>query len=122
MLGPWRKGGGRRILSGMSKHPPQFFLSLYGWTFWVPILVAGTLAIVVACFLPSPANWIVAVPFALLTFACLAFYRDFPRPVPQESGVMVAPADGKLTEITRIEHYAPFNGPALKVGIFLSVL
>ncbi len=35
---------------------------------------------------------------------------------------MVAPADGKVTEITNLPHYAPFNGPALKVSIFLSVL
>ena len=35
---------------------------------------------------------------------------------------MVAPADGKVTEISRLDHYAPFNGPALKIGIFLSVL
>ena len=106
----------------MNRHPPQFFLSLYGWTFWVPILIAGVLAIGVSCFLPAPANWCIAVPFAILTFGCLAFYRDFPRPIPQEADVMVAPADGKVTEVTRVEHYVPFNGPALKVGIFLSVL
>ena len=35
---------------------------------------------------------------------------------------MVAPADGKVTEIKELPHYAPFNGPALKISIFLSVL
>lgn len=105
-----------------SRHPPQFFLSLYGWTFWVPILLTGIAAVLVAFFLPAPANWIVGITFGLLTFACLAFYRDFPRPIPAEPGIMVAPADGKVSEITRIDHYQPFNGPALKLGIFLSVL
>ena len=35
---------------------------------------------------------------------------------------MVAPADGKVSEISHLDHYPPFNGPALKIGIFLSVL
>ena len=104
----------------MTKHPPQFFLSLYGWTFWVPALVLGLGAGVV--FLVVPGGWWVSLVFGVLTVAVLAFYRDFPRAIPQEPGVMVAPADGKVSEITRIERYEPFGGPALKIGIFLSVL
>ena len=103
----------------ISKHPPQFFISLYGWTFWVPILIAGTAAVVVLCLLHL--CWL-ATLFTVLTFACLAFYRDFNRPIPSAPDLMVAPADGKVTEITSLDHYAPFNGPALKVSIFLSVL
>ena len=112
----------------MSKHPPQFFISLYGWTYWFPILVGGSLAVIVLAIigLVSPEGaailWTLAAVFAILTFACLAFYRDFNRPIPREANIMVAPADGKVTEITTLPHYAPFNGPALKVSIFLSVL
>jgi phosphatidylserine decarboxylase len=102
-----------------SKHPPQFFISLYGWTYWVPILVAGTAAVVVLCVLHLCG---VAAIFAVLTLACLAFYRDFNRPIPQGAGLMVAPADGKVTEISELVSYAPFGGPSLKVSIFLSVL
>jgi phosphatidylserine decarboxylase len=102
-----------------TKHPPQFFISLYGWTYWLPILLAGTF--VIAFFWLLQIWWLVVI-FSILTFACLAFYRDFDRPIPQDANVMVAPADGKLTEIATIPHYAPFNGPALKLSIFLSVL
>ena len=102
-----------------SKHPPQFFISLYGWTYWFPLLLAGICLVLL--FVILQIWWLVAA-FAILTLACIAFYRDFDRPIPAESNIMVAPADGKLTEITRLEHYAPFNGPALKVSIFLSVL
>jgi len=112
----------------MQRHPPQFFLSLYGWTYWVPTLIAGVLAVQICLLLAyvstpwySAPFWL-ALVFAILTFGCLAFYRDFNRPIPTEAGIMVAPADGKVTEITNLDHYAPFNGPALKVGIFLSVL
>src|SRR4051794_9054872 len=102
------------------RHPPQFFLSLYGWAFWVPVLLLGSLAILFC--LAIPGMWWLAILFAVLTLACLAFYRDLPRPVPQQAHVMVAPADGKVSEISQIDFYAPFAGPALKVGIFLSVL
>ncbi len=104
----------------MKNAPPQFFLSLYGWTFWVPIALVGTLSIVVLAILPGLAWW--ALVPGVLTFAGLAFFRDFNRTIPAGPGIMVAPADGKLSEITHLDHYAPFNGPALKVGIFLSVL
>jgi phosphatidylserine decarboxylase len=99
---------------------PNFFLSLYGWTYWLPILLAGALGIATCLFIPG-LLWL-AMVFAVVTFAGLAFFRDFPRKIPIEPGIMVAPADGKVTEITRLDYYEPFDGPALKVGIFLSVL
>ncbi len=101
------------------RHPPQFFISLYGWTYWLPLLLAGLFLVLLFAILQI--WWLVAI-FAILTFACIAFYRDFNRPIPNAPNIMVAPADGKLTEITRLDHYPPFNGPALKVSIFLSVL
>src|SRR5205085_12158839 len=104
----------------MTKHPPQFFLALYGWTFWVPVLLLGTAATIT--FLIIPGTWWLSVLFAILTLATLAFYRDLPRPIPQNPNIMVAPADGKVSEITHLDHYEPFHGPALKIGIFLSVL
>jgi phosphatidylserine decarboxylase len=114
----------------MSKHPPQFFISLYGWTYWGPILLGGGLAIVTLAAIAvaaagtniAPVAWTLVGIFAVLTLACLAFYRDFNRPIPKDANLMVAPADGKVTEITQLPHYGPFNGPALKVSIFLSVL
>jgi phosphatidylserine decarboxylase len=98
---------------------PTFPICLYGWTFWVPLALTGVLAMTV-CFIAG-LTWI-GILFAVLTFVGIAFYRDFPRKIPQDRGLMVAPADGKVTEIVRLEYYEPFNGPALKIGIFLSVL
>src|SRR3954466_1275122 len=103
----------------MTKHPPQFFLSLYGWTFWAPKALVGFAGILF--FLLIPGMWWLSILFAILTFAVLAFYRDFNRPIPRDATLMGAPADGVVSEITRLDHYAPFNGPALKLGIFLSV-
>jgi phosphatidylserine decarboxylase len=50
-----------------------------------------------------------------------AFFRDPERPVPAEEHLMVSPADGTVSDITTIEHDELLGGPAVRVGIFLSV-
>ncbi len=75
----------------------------------------------VAAILVSPWIWIAAVPLFDLWVFTLLFFRDPARPIPDEPGIMVAPADGKVTEITTLPHYDGFQGPALRIGIFLSV-
>ena len=106
----------------------HFFLCIYGWTFWLPILLAGTLGMVTLGVLAASAGggllWVLFWLTVVVTFAGLAFFRDFHRsaPAPTAQAMMLAPADGTVTEITRLEHFEPFGGPALRVGIFLSVL
>jgi phosphatidylserine decarboxylase len=46
------------------------------------------------------------------------FFRDPQRPVPVEAGLVVSPADGKITEVARIQ--TP-NGERIRLSIFLSV-
>lgn len=115
----------------MSQKPPQFFISMYGWTYWMPIFVIGTLisAVLGTLIAVQPAGspailWlsIVLGIVVVLTLAGLAFFRDFHRQIPGGDGMMVSPADGKVSQIDKLDHYAPFNGPALKISIFLSVL
>lgn len=47
------------------------------------------------------------------------FFRDPPRTVPADPGLVVSPADGKVVEITEVED--DFVGPAIQIGIFLSI-
>lgn len=56
------------------------------------------------------------------TIALLAFFRDPERRTPSQRGVMVAPAEGRISSIHEIEHYEPLDGPVVCVRIFLSVL
>jgi phosphatidylserine decarboxylase len=51
----------------------------------------------------------------------LAFFRDPNRKLPDEPNTLVSPADGKVSDITEIEHDDLIGGPAIRVGIFLSV-
>ena len=66
-------------------------------------------------WLAGPA-WAV-IPFVVALFF-LWFFRDPERTIPTGLGLIVSPADGKVTEISAIE----FNGkPCTRVSIFLSV-
>ena len=64
-------------------------------------------------------------PLALLVIPVLiwlfAFFRDPNRKIPADQHALVSPADGKVSDITEIEHDELLGGPAVRVGIFLSV-
>ena len=63
--------------------------------------------------------WYVAIAFILVTAFMLYFFRDPRREPPQDSRLVVAPADGRVTRVGAIAD-AP-NSPTL-VSIFLSPL
>ena len=84
-------------------------LQLFGWP-----LLALTVGLSYAWW---PLGYLAAVPLALVVW----FFRDPPRAIPQGPGLIVAPADGKLAEITRLEHDPDLGGPAVRLGIFLSI-
>jgi phosphatidylserine decarboxylase len=64
-------------------------------------------------------------PLALLVLPALvflfAFFRDPNRQVPAEQHSVVSPADGTVSDITTLNHDPLIGGPAVRVGIFLSV-
>ncbi len=63
-------------------------------------------------------QWVWAVLPVLLAAFFLWFFRDPKRPVPIEAGLVVSPADGKITEVARIQ--TP-DGERIRLSIFLSV-
>jgi len=65
--------------------------------------------------------WIPAVILLVLWLFVLAFFRDPDRVIPTEPGLLVAPADGKVTEVSRLDSYEGIEGPVLKISIFLSI-
>ena len=60
------------------------------------------------------------VPGALLLFV-VYFFRDPPRTIPAEPGQLVSPADGTIAEVTQLDHDPFVGGPAVRIGIFLSI-
>lgn len=65
--------------------------------------------------------WYVAPVPAVLLGLVVWFFRDPNRVVPEGPGLVVSPADGKIAEITRLEHHDSIGGPAVRIGIFLSI-
>ena len=74
-----------------------------------------------AAFLP---DWVViaieTVLAGVLIWA-LMFFRDPGRSCPADINLLLAPADGRITEIETIEETSFIGGPALRIGIFLSI-
>ncbi|MFH1749145.1 MAG: phosphatidylserine decarboxylase [Planctomycetota bacterium] len=58
---------------------------------------------------------------ALLGLALLSFYRNPPRQIPAGDNLLVAPADGKVVEISREITNSDSGAPRLRIMIFLSV-
>jgi len=82
------------------------------WIFFT--LVAAT----VGAWFYAP--WAALVPVALLLFT-LWFFRDPPRRIPDGPGLIVSPADGRITDIEEIEELELLNRRVRRIGIFLSV-
>jgi phosphatidylserine decarboxylase len=76
------------------------------------------LAAVAAILWLSTRHWVWAIPALLFAAFFLWFFRDPRRTIPTERGLVVSPADGKVTEVARIT--TP-DGDRLRLSIFLSV-
>lgn len=85
----------------------------------MPILTFGLALVVV---LLTSLTWVGPVTVAaIVTLAGWAFFRDFDRNSPTEPNILISPADGKVTDICEIDEPDFFQGPVLRIGIFLSV-
>jgi phosphatidylserine decarboxylase len=61
-----------------------------------------------------------AVPLVVLGLV-IYFFRDPRRDIPADSDAIVSPADGVIAEVTELDHYDFLDGPAVRIGIFLSI-
>lgn len=83
------------------------------------ILIGGGLLILAA--LAVWLYWPVAIIPLVLAGFVLFFFRNPPRAIPDDPGVVVAPADGQVFSIREVEQDEDLGGPAVVVDIFLSV-
>jgi len=66
--------------------------------------------------------WPLAVPFVIVWLWVLAFFRDPPRHKKSfAAGELCSPADGTITEVVEIENHPTIGGPAVRIGMFLSL-
>ena len=92
-------------------------LQLMGW----PLLCLTVFFAWYGWYVAPVFGFPVALVFGALLALVVWFFRDPPRRIPQEPGLLVSPADGKVVEVTRLDRDEFIGGPAVRIGIFLSI-
>jgi len=83
-------------------------------------LVVGGSMLLLAVW--SALTWPLLSPvFAALGLWAVLFFRDPRRTPPVGADLILAPADGRVDDIAELESCPWFEGPAVRVGIFLSL-
>jgi len=101
-------------------------LTKYGWP-QVVIFPAVVLAVMVVFLLGTQhqlglgSRLIGAGLLAVILMWSLMFFRDPQRRCPSDKNLLLAPADGQVTDIETIQEYNFINGAALRIGIFMSI-
>ena len=82
------------------------------WIFAVLVLLA------IASWFLTP--WL-SLLFLLLIFSTLAFFRDPDRTAPADPNLIVAAADGTVTDIVEVDENEILKTRSRRIGIFLSI-
>ena len=89
-----------------------------------PVLIFTAMVVlprIAGIFLPQWAAFTIKVGLAVVLIWVLMFFRDPERRCPSDTNLLLAPADGRITEIETVEETNFIGGPALRIGIFLSI-
>jgi len=87
-------------------------IQIMGW----PLVMLTVLPAIIA-----PWWWFLGFGPLVVVGWLFYFFRDPARRVPDGPGVIVAPADGKVVDVTELAHDEYVGGPAMRIGIFLSI-
>lgn len=83
---------------------------------WLHIALSLLAAAVVTIW----AGWLWAMPLWLIVFFVVQFFRDPKREPPQEPGLILSPADGRVVFVgPATDPY--LDRPALKISVFMNV-
>jgi phosphatidylserine decarboxylase len=83
-----------------------------------PFIAAAAFATAVLALLGLTTPTLIGL---VITFAICGFFRDPDRVIPNHQGALVSPADGKVIFAGRVDNSPYFEGPAMKISIFMSV-
>jgi phosphatidylserine decarboxylase len=89
-----------------------------------PVIVFAAMIVfplITVAFLPVWAVVAIEGILAIILIWVLTFFRDPERNCPADINLLLAPADGHITEIETIDETSFIEGPSLRIGIFLSI-
>jgi phosphatidylserine decarboxylase len=96
----------------MSNYPHPL-IAKEGWPY-----TAASVAVAVLVHWFAGFWW--ALPFWLVVLFVVQFFRDPPRPIPQDPRAVLSPADGRIVAVERVQD--PYlNRDALKMSVFMNV-
>ncbi len=96
--------------------------SFSGWReglpHYLPFFVAGFIAVLGL----RPFGYaLLGAPLLALACCAMLFFRDFPRRIERDPSAVLAPADGTVAAIEHLEETPHYDGPTLRISIFMSV-
>jgi phosphatidylserine decarboxylase len=89
----------------------------------IPIIIIAAMDVFLFAGFALLAPWLVAlieVILLVLLLMVLAFFRDPNRLSPDDTRLLLAPADGRVTDIELVDNNY-IGGRAIRIGIFLSI-
>jgi len=101
-------------------------LTKYGWP-QVIIFPATLITAMIICLLVRQlflSLWpiiLMEVILAVVLIWILSFFHDPYRTIPADKNILLAPADGRITDIEVVEENDFIGGNAIRIGIFLSI-
>lgn len=94
-------------------HYPHPIIAREGW---LHIIIAFSSAIAATVLM----DWPWAIPFWIIAIFVLQFFRDPPREIPADPNAILAPADGRIVAVEKVQD--PFlNREAIKISVFMNV-
>ena len=74
-----------------------------------------------ACPVSTLMVWLPEVILLIVLIWVFSFFRDPARVCPQDASLLLSPADGTIAAVETLDSYPGFEGPVLRIEIFLSV-
>lgn len=84
-------------------------------------LLSGVLLASAVSGVAAIIGWLLVLTLVLFGAEIVWFFRNPLRKIPTGEGVIVSPADGTFDTIEEIDHHEYIGGPAIEIGIFLSI-
>lgn len=101
-------------------------LTKYGWpqmAVFPAVVFAVMIIFLMGAELELPLWAVIAIEavLAVIFIWTLMFFRDPRRLCPTDKNILLAPADGRITDIETVQEDNFISGDALRIGIFLSI-